>query len=255
MAKARSDLMKMIGLLLTLAVLTEWTALAQVSGDRNSSPPTLYKSDSYFILGAVRKPGVYQAQGRLSLFELIFMAGGLTGGHGPTAYIIRERESQNAIPGDKVESNLQDEVIQVNIAAMLKSSAPQYLEPGDCVSVSEADVFYVAGAVNAPGRFWLKEGITVQKAISLAQGLTFNARPGDSYIIRFDPATGSKQEIKVNIQNVMKGKESDIPVMPGDFIIIPSVKTTFPFRDYPSPRDLIPRGPVPSCVKGGPCIV
>ena len=37
MAKARRDLMKMAGLLLTLAVLTEWTALAQVSGESNSS--------------------------------------------------------------------------------------------------------------------------------------------------------------------------------------------------------------------------
>ncbi len=250
MAEARRNLMKMVGLLLTLAVLMQWTALAQVSGESNSSG----KTGTYYILGAVQKPGVYQAKGRLSLFELIFMAGGLKEHHGTTAYIMRERKSQSTIPGDKDEGNLRNEVIQVNITTMLKSSAPQYLEPGDDVSIPQEEIFHVAGEVHAPGQFWFKEGMTLRQAISLAQGLTLNANPQGATILRPDRATNNRQEIKVNIQNVMKGKESDIPILPGDIIFVPSARSvkTIPPR---MPRDLIPRGPVPPCVKEKPCIV
>lgn len=108
-------MMKIIALLLALAVVPQWAAFAQVSGERTSK---LYRSDSYFIPGAVQKPGVYQAKGRLSLLDLILMAGGLAEHHGATAYIIRERHARS-------KANLRDEVIPVDIAALLKSSAPR----------------------------------------------------------------------------------------------------------------------------------
>jgi protein involved in polysaccharide export with SLBB domain len=120
------------------------------------------------------------------------------------------------------------------------------------VSIPWEEIFYVTGEVHAPGKFRFEKGMTLRRAISLAQGLTLNAQPQVATILRLDRATNSKHEIKVNILNVMNGKESDIPVMPDDLIFVPgarSVKTIRPF-----PRDLMPRGPVPPCVKGKPCI-
>src|SRR5215831_20992218 len=47
-------------------------------------------SHTFFIQGAVNRPGAYQVEGRPALLTLITVAGGLTENHGSTAFIIRE---------------------------------------------------------------------------------------------------------------------------------------------------------------------
>src|SRR5215470_13564683 len=47
-------------------------------------------SHTFFIQGAVNRPGAYQMEGRPSLLTLVTVAGGLTENHGSTAFIIRE---------------------------------------------------------------------------------------------------------------------------------------------------------------------
>src|ERR1044071_7093244 len=49
-----------------------------------------FNSRSFFIAGAVQRPGVYQIEGRPSLFKLITIAGGLRENYGSTAFIMRE---------------------------------------------------------------------------------------------------------------------------------------------------------------------
>ena len=49
-----------------------------------------FYSRSFFILGAVRKPGVYQIEGKPSLVKLLTIAGGPAENHGSTALIMRE---------------------------------------------------------------------------------------------------------------------------------------------------------------------
>lgn len=116
------------------------------------------------------------------------------------------------------------------------------------MSILLEELFHVIGEVYAPGRFWFKEGMTLREAITLAQGLTLNAKSQDAVIVRLDWATNVKQTIKVNIQDVMSGKERDVPVMPDDLIIIPAIQSVKPNRE------MIPRNPVPPCLNGEPCI-
>ena len=49
-------------------------------------------SRTFFIQGAVRRPGIYQIEGRPSLLKLITIAGGLADNYGSTAYILREKK-------------------------------------------------------------------------------------------------------------------------------------------------------------------
>ncbi|HEX8183129.1 MAG TPA: SLBB domain-containing protein, partial [Blastocatellia bacterium] len=81
---------------------------------------------------------------------------------------------------------------------------------------------FVAGEVNAPGSFPLREGTTLRQAITLAQGMTFRAAAGRGTIFREDPKTSNRQEIKVDINAVMNGKSPDIAVQPDDIIIVPN---------------------------------
>src|SRR5215813_10074787 len=47
-------------------------------------------SHTFFIQGAVNRPGAYQIEGHPSLLTLVTVAGGLAENHGSTAFIIRE---------------------------------------------------------------------------------------------------------------------------------------------------------------------
>jgi polysaccharide export outer membrane protein len=96
------------------------------------------------------------------------------------------------------------------------------IEPGDIVYVPPANVFFVAGEVNAPGSFRLKEGTTLRQAISLAQGTTFKAKLGRGVIFRDNPKSGKRDEIHVDIADVMSGKKDDLPILPNDVIIVPN---------------------------------
>ena len=205
-----------------------------------------YHSRTFFIQGSVRRPGVYQIEGRPSLLKLITVAGGFADNYGSSAYVIREIKpkkddsSKNGASADNGQmSQVADraqstgsqgedlpeyEFITVNITGLLKGQPEKnmFLEPGDIVNIPPLDVFYVAGEVNAPGSFQLKEGTTLRQAISLAQGMSYNAAAGDGIIFRDDAVTGKRQEIKVDVGQVMKGKKEDVAIMPNDIIIVPN---------------------------------
>ena len=112
----------------------------------------------------------------------------------------------------------------VNISGLFKGRFDQnaYVEPGDIVNIPQADVFFVAGEVNAPGSFPLSDGTTLRQAIALSQGTTFNAALGNGVIFRQDAATGKRQEIAVDIGAVMKGRKEDIPIAANDIVIVPN---------------------------------
>jgi len=212
-----------------------------------------YHTDSYFVQGAVRSPGVYLIRSQPSLFWLISLAGGLAENHGSIAIILRptkqrvaeEEDSKEASPAElraetqdndppATEAAKQDpaagrdeyEMIKINLTNIYQGRFEQNLkiEPGDIVHIPSANVFFVAGEVHAPGSFQLKDGTTLRQAITLAQGTTFKARLGDTLIFRDDTQTGKREEIKVDVGAVMSGKKEDIPILANDIIIIPNSK-------------------------------
>jgi polysaccharide biosynthesis/export protein len=215
-------------------------------------------SRTYLVQGSVRRPGLYQIEGEPSLLKLITIAGGLSENHGSTAFIIREIKGSVAIQGwesgnasihrtdSKAHENLSKgssvltpdaqhptpdpatsgkyELLKVSINGLLRGNFEQNIAigPGDIVHIPPTDVFFVAGEVNAPGSFPLKEGTTLRQAISLAQGATFQAAAGRSIIFREDPVSGKRQEIQVDVPAVMNGKKEDISILANDIVIVPN---------------------------------
>jgi polysaccharide biosynthesis/export protein len=197
-------------------------------------------SHSFFIQGAVRRPGVYQIEGRPSLMKLITVAGGLQDSHGSTAFVIRElkaREQAEAgaaapaegaaqaqgAPPEELDEDVKYEVLKANVSTLYKGRFDQnvQLEPGDIVNVPPADIFFVAGEVREPGSFPLKDGTTLRQAISMAQGVNFKGAPKRGVIYRETP-NGQREEIKVDIAAVMDGKKDDIVLAANDIIIVPN---------------------------------
>lgn len=197
-----------------------------------------FYSRSFFILGAVRKPGVYQIEGRPPLLKLITLAGGPAENRGSSAFIIREKKkavssASTASADASTDKNQAEEpeydIRMVNINGMFKGlgigGQDSYLEPGDIVNIPPADVFYVAGEVNAPGSFPLSEGTTVRQAIALSQGTTMNAALGSGVIFRQDATTGKRVEIPIDVGAVMKAKKEDIALMANDIVIVPNSRS------------------------------
>jgi len=211
-----------------------------------------YYSRTFFIQGAVKKPGVYQMEGHPSLLKLLSVAGGLAENHGSAAFIIREvknnkkgnspadatpggnkpasalvanQTGQTASPGE--EEMPEYTLMTVNISGLYKGRFDQnaFVEPGDIVNIPQADVFFVAGEVNAPGSFPLSEGTTLRQAIALSQGTTLNAALGSGVIFRTDAQTGKRLEIPVNVGAVMKAKKEDIPILANDIVIVPNSRS------------------------------
>lgn len=243
MVKTTRSGMQVVGLLLMFAGLMQGTLLAsfaQSTGDRTKN--------QYFIIGAVRKPGVYPIESAPSVLKLLALAGGLADSHGAVAFIMRRLPAQAADqdPGFKV--------IQVRIDELLKGNleAAANLEPGDIVNIPQADVFFVSGEVVKPGSFPFTGGVTLLQAIARAGGVTSGAKPGNALIFRQDPNNGKRQEISVDLDAVTSGKQKDIPLVPNDIVVVPSSRartTLWPrFLDAPPIRVFAP------CRGSRPCM-
>lgn len=213
-------------------------------------------SRAFFIQGAVRRPGIYQIEGKPTLLKLITIAGGLSDNYGPSAFIMREKKlgeipiirddpeaaktplteiESSAITTAGINSNDDSDpdsiypkedykLIQANINNLLRGNLEQNINilPGDIVYIPPSDVFYVVGEVKAPGSFPLKENTSLRQAVSLAQGTNFEANLDRAIIFRTDLTTGRREEIKVNVAAIMAGKEKDVDIQPNDVLIIPN---------------------------------
>ena len=204
-----------------------------------------YNSRSFYIQGSVRSPGVYQIEGRPSLLELLTLAGGLADNHGSRAYIIRRikysaedpasHETVSPKPSDQGAASSGEqkdeqtgerprfEMSSANISGLLKGRFEQdiFIEPGDIINIPATDVFFVSGEVKAPGSFPLKEGTTLQQAVTLAQGTVFKSAESKTIIFR-ENSDGKREAIKVDLSAVMSGKKPDVPIMANDIIMVPS---------------------------------
>jgi polysaccharide export outer membrane protein len=209
-------------------------------------------SHTFFIQGAVNRPGAYQIEGRPSLLTLIALAGGLTENYGSTAFIIREgnrpkmdvpdkgdpRGTLDSQPesvaagspsqpgGRNQEADDREgyELIKVNINGLFRGDLDKNmrLDPRSIVHIPQAEVFFVGGEVKAPGSFMFKEGATLRQALTLAQGMKSTAASDRAIIFREDPVTRKKQEIKVDAGKIMNGKQEDVAITANDIVIIPN---------------------------------
>jgi len=83
------------------------------------------------------------------------------------------------------------------------------IDPKVSVTILEYRQFYINGEVKMPGGFAFKPGLTVRKAVSLAQGFTERAAKGNIFVISDNDSTQTARRVDQN--------ES---VKPGDIITI-----------------------------------
>jgi polysaccharide export outer membrane protein len=213
------------------------------------------------VMGAVRRPGVFQIRGSKTLLEVLSLAEGLADDAGETVIILRGAalsaepdppmdhaavsdppSSGPQSPGEAnaVSSRVNDNrsasesAVQVNLKDLLESADSRsnpLVHPGDIVKVTRAGVVYVIGEVRKPGGFVLKsnEKISVLQALALSEGLTSTASKGNARIIRTDQQSGERKETPINLGKILAGKAPDPVLGPKDIVFVPNsaAKTTF----------------------------
>src|SRR5437867_9954892 len=99
-----------------------------------------------------------------------------------------------------------------------------YLREGDIVVVPKRDpwknVFAVYGQVNTNSRFEYVAGDSLLDAIKIANGLSSRALPEEVIFSRLNDDGTSMMNRTINLPDVMAGREPNIPLQPGDRIIV-----------------------------------
>jgi len=206
-------------------------------------------SHSVSVVGAVKKPGVFQIRGTKTVLEMLSMAEGLAPDAGDAVLVMRGANADLApyqpsnsetksgaeafAPGEvqaRTISASSDHpenkpTVEISLKHLLDSGDPKYnvpVYPGDIVKVKAAGIVYVVGDVKQPGGFPVKdnEHITVLQAIALGQGLAPNASKNKAAIIRI-AENGQQIEVPVHLNQIMSGKSPDLPLRPKDILFIP----------------------------------
>ncbi len=94
------------------------------------------------------------------------------------------------------------------------------LEHGDIITVGERDLFYIRGEVARPGPYQFEGGMTVLRAIAYAGGFSQFANRKHVDVLR-SGANGVQEKMTVNVKAIEDGKKQDLPLRPGDTIIVP----------------------------------
>ncbi|HEX4165872.1 MAG TPA: polysaccharide biosynthesis/export family protein [Bryobacteraceae bacterium] len=187
-----------------------------------------YRSQPVSIIGAVKNPGTYQLEGRKTLVEMIALAGGLDATAGGNVEVTRQL-SQGPLPTLNVIEHPEQQVTMaaVRLSAVTGGSDPAgelVLKPFDVVNVPRAKMIYVVGQVNRAGGFPLqeKESLGVLQAIALAGGLDPTASPQHGRVLRTVKASSSRNEVPVNVRDILDGQKPDFQLQPDDILFIPT---------------------------------
>jgi polysaccharide biosynthesis/export protein len=188
-----------------------------------------YHSLQYYISGAIGSPGLYEMKSEATLLELIAKAGGVSGQHGNIAYILHPSNNITATEKENHSDFSDKDPLKINLNKLLgKGDMSQniVLQSGDVVyiplqssqNLAESKI-YVEGEVKSPGVYDYQEGLTALNACIMAGGFGKFAAPNRTRIIRQE---GDKQTIiKIDLNDVKKGKIPDAEIKPGDRIHVP----------------------------------
>lgn len=122
---------------------------------------TKYRSKTISVQGYVRAPAEYPLEGNVSVTTALAKAGSMLLDAG--SYVIISRRGPNGTT----------ETIKV-LRKDIESGQAQgiLLKDGDTVMVPKAENFYVNGEVRTPASYTWEDGLTVERALTLAGGRT-----------------------------------------------------------------------------------
>lgn len=175
-----------------------------------------YSSRPISVAGAVKSPLTFQAVAPVTLLEAITKAGGLTPEAGSEILISKTQAGPEGEPASLIQ--------RIPVKALIDAGDAEAnikLSGGEEIRVPEAGKVFVVGNVKKPGAFMVQDGAetSVLKMLALAEGLAPFASK-QAYIYRRE-ASGSKNEIPVELNKIMERKVPDATLLANDVLYVP----------------------------------
>jgi polysaccharide export outer membrane protein len=164
------------------------------------------------VSGEVTKPGIFPANGQLTLMDYLSVAGGLgTAAFQASPVITLVRPSLSAPVS-----------IPLGPDPRLSPYARIPIFSGDEIRVGRIGFVYAAGAFRTQGAYQLKQGSPtyVSQLVALAGGIGYEAESGSAHIVRATPS--GPVLISINVTKILRGKAPDVPLEANDIVFVPT---------------------------------
>lgn len=170
-----------------------------------------YHSRPISVMGAVRKPVTFQADGVVTLLDALSRAEGLTDDAGPEILVTQNGAVQHIAVKQLLD--VADPAVNLRLTG------------NEEVRVPVAGKIFVLGNIHKPGAFPVRspEDSTVLKMVALSEGLMPYSQKIAYIVRRREGAT--PQEIPIELAKIMERKSPDVPLEVGDILYIPDNKT------------------------------
>ena len=182
-------------------------------------------SRKVWLLGSVRKPGVYPLAAPVTLLEAVAAAGGTGSPAEATVPGLAFSSTEDTTDLENSFIIREGKLLPIDFARLLRQgdlSQNIYLQPDDFVylrpTVSRGDI-YVLGAVLSPNVVDYRPHITLMSAISAVGGPADYAYRGHVAVVRGSlahPAIAT-----VSYSAIVNGKALDLELQPGDIVYVP----------------------------------
>ena len=188
--------------------------------ERNSRQPAT-------VFGAVRQSARLEMKRKVRLNEVIAASGGFTERASGTIQVLHTEpvmcpeagEEADAKPIDGTRIPLQ--IVKIADLRAGKIDANPIIRPGDYVLVTEAEPIYITGAVVSPQGVYLREQLTLSRALAMVGGTRKEAKLTDVRIYRQKPGSTEQDVIHVDVAAIKKSQKPDFLLMPYDVVEIP----------------------------------
>ena len=185
--------------------------------ERNSRQPAT-------VFGAVRVPQRVEMKRKVRLNELMAVSGGFTERAAGTIQILHTEPLMCPEPGEESESTPIEgtkvplQIVKIAELRAGKTEANPVIRPGDYILVTEAEPVYITGSVVAPSGIYLREQLTLSRALAMVGGVRKEAKVNDVRIYRQKPGSTEQEVITVDYAAIKKQQKPDVLLMPYDVI-------------------------------------
>jgi len=188
------------------------------------------------VNGAVRAPMRFQMQRSLRLNELMAASGGFTERASGTIQILHTEPLMCPQPGEEAEglpidaTKIPLQIVKLSELRAGKLQANPVIRPGDYILVTEAEPVYITGSVIAPQGIFLRDQLTLSRALAMVGGVRKEAKVSDLRIYRQKPGAQDQQMIRVDYGAIKKNQKPDFFLEPFDIVEVPEAGVFSPGR-------------------------
>ena len=188
--------------------------------ERNSRQPAT-------VFGAVRQSARLEMKRKVRLNEVIAASGGFTERASGTIQVLHTEPVMCPEPGEEADAKPIDgtriplQIVKIADLRAGKNDANPIIRPGDYVLVTEAEPIYITGAVVSPQGVYLREQLTLSRALAMVGGARKEAKLTDVRIYRQKPGSIEQDLIHVDVAAIKKSQKPDFLLMPYDVVEIP----------------------------------